>query len=60
MNVQENVWGFVHQNYLAGQIFSADADIVDACCHAWKRVSNETSRVSSFASRDWLLTGQKL
>ena len=55
LNAQENIWQFLRQNYLAGRIFESYDDIVEACCNAWKSLINETGRISSIATRDWLL-----
>jgi transposase len=54
LNAQENIWEYLRQNYLAGRIFNSYNDIVDACCNAWKALINETGRIASIATRDWL------
>lgn len=54
LNAQENIWQFLRQNFLAGRIFDTYTDIVDACCTAWNALINETGRIQSIASRDWL------
>ena len=60
LNAQENIWEYLRQNYLAGQIFETYDDIVDACCHAWNKLLAEPNRIHSIASRDWFSTGQHL
>lgn len=60
LNAQENVWEFLRQNYLAGQIFNNFDDIVTACCEAWNKLIAEVGRITSIASRDWLAIGQSL
>ena len=54
LNPQENIWQFLRQNFLAGRIFDTYDAIVDACCSAWKALTNEPGRIRSIASRDWL------
>ncbi len=60
LNAQENVWEYLRQNYLAGQIFKDFDEIVMACCAAWKKLIAEKGRITSIASRDWLIIGQSL
>jgi hypothetical protein len=54
LNAQENIWQYLRQNFLAGRIFDTYDDIVDACCNAWRSLVNDTNRITSIASRDWL------
>ena len=54
LNAQENIWQFLHQNFLAGRIFDTYDAIVDACCNAWKALIAETGRIHSIASRNWM------
>ena len=55
LNPQENIWQYLRQNYLAGRIFKDYNAIVDAACNAWNALTNETGRITSIASRDWLM-----
>lgn len=34
LNVVENVWSFMHDNWLSNRIFRSYDDIVERCCHA--------------------------
>jgi hypothetical protein len=54
LNAQENIWQFLRQNFLAGRIFDTYDDIVDACCNAWKALIDETGRIASIATREWI------
>jgi transposase len=54
LNAQENIWQYLRQNYLAGRIFDTYNDIVDACCNAWKALTDEAGRIQSIASRQWI------
>jgi transposase len=57
LNAQENIWQYLRQNYLAGRIFNTYTQIVRACCSAWNALTDETGRIASIATRDWLSTG---
>jgi hypothetical protein len=35
LNSQENIWQFMHQNWLSNRVFKSYDDIVDHCCYAW-------------------------
>ena len=54
LNAQENIWQYLRQNFLAGRVFENYDAIVDACCTAWRALTEETGRIKSIASRDWL------
>jgi hypothetical protein len=56
LNAQENIWQYLRQNYLAGRIFDTYDAIVDACSIAWKALIDETGRIQSIASREWLVS----
>jgi hypothetical protein len=38
LNVMENVWQFIRDNWLSNRIFQAYDDIVGHCCDAWNKV----------------------
>ena len=58
LNPVENIWQFLRQNYLSNRVFETYEAIVDACCEAWNKLRNETNRINSIASRDWVVNGQ--
>lgn len=60
LNAQENVWQYLRHNYLAGRLFETYDDIVDACCKAWNALTAVKGLINSIASKDWLVTSQKL
>jgi hypothetical protein len=55
LNAQENIWQFLRHNFLAGRIFEAYDDIVDACCSAWNALIAEKGRIASIATREWII-----
>lgn len=58
LNPTENVWQFLRQAYLSNRVFETWEAIVDACCEAWNRLTAETGRIRSIATRSWARTGQ--
>ncbi len=41
LNVMENVWQFMRDNWLSNHVFQAYDDIVDRCCHAWNKLIDQ-------------------
>ena len=58
LNPTENIWQFLRQTYLSNRVFENWEEIVDACCDAWNRLTPETGRIKSIATRNWATTGQ--
>jgi transposase len=54
LNPQENIWQYMRQNYLAGEIFDSYEHIVDACCSAWNALIAEAGRIAAIATRKWI------
>ena len=55
LNPQENVWQYLRQNYLANRVFETYDAIVDACCDAWNKLTDQPHRITSIATREWAL-----
>ena len=53
LNVMENVWQFMRDNWLLNRVFQAYDDIVNHCCHAWNRLAEQPWRIMSIGLRDW-------
>lgn len=49
---------FLRQTYLSNRVFENWEEIVDACCDAWNRLTTDTGRIKSIATRNWATTGQ--
>ncbi len=58
LNLTENIWQVLRQTYLSNSVFENWEAIVDACCDAWNRLTAETGRTKSIATRNWTTTGQ--
>ena len=53
LNVMENVWQFMRDNWLSNRIFQSYEDIVDHCCHAWNKLIDQPWRIMTIGLRDW-------
>ena len=53
LNPVENVWGFMRDNWLPNRVFTSYADILDHCCTAWNRLTDQLWRIMSIGLRDW-------
>jgi transposase len=53
LNPVENVWQFMRDNWLSNRIFSSYDNVVDHCCHAWNRLSDQPWRIMSIVLRQW-------
>jgi hypothetical protein len=54
LNVMENIWQFMRDNWLSNRVFRHHDDIVDHCCHAWKKLISQPRRIMSMALRKWV------
>jgi DDE superfamily endonuclease len=53
LNVMENVWQFMRDNWLSNRVFQSYKAIVDHCCDAWNRLADQPWRIMSSGLRDW-------
>jgi len=53
LNVMENVWQFMRDNWLSNRVFKHHDDIVAHCCHYWNRLIHQPWRIMSIGLRDW-------
>ena len=53
LNVVENVWQFMRDNWLSNRVFEDHDDIVDHCCDAWNRLTDQPWRIMSIGMREW-------
>ena len=53
LNVMENVWQFMRDNWLSNRVFAAYSDIVDHCCNAWNKLVAQPWRIMSIGLREW-------
>ena len=53
LNPVENVWQFLRENWLSNRIFRSYEDILDHCCVAWNKLTDQPWRIMSIGLRDW-------
>ena len=53
LNPIEQVWHWMRDNEIANRCFDGYNDIVNKCCDAWHRFSEDKNRVISQCYRDW-------
>jgi len=53
LNVMENVWQFMRDNWLSNRIFTDHDDIVAHCCHQWNRLVDQPWLIMSIGLRNW-------
>jgi transposase len=53
LNPTENVWQYLRQTWLSNRVFDSYAQICEACCLAWNKLTAETGRITSIATREW-------
>ena len=53
LNPVENVWQFMRDNWLSNRIFKSYDDLVDHCCTAWNKLTDQPWRIMSIGLRDW-------
>jgi len=58
LNPTENVWQYLRQTYLSNRVFDSYEGIRDTCCDVWRKLTAETGRIQSIATRSWATIGQ--
>ena len=53
LNPVENVWQFMRDNWLSNRVFTSYENIVDHCCEAWNKLTDQPWRIMSIGLRDW-------
>lgn len=53
LNPVENIWQFGRENWLSNRIFNSYDDILDRCCHAWRRLIDQPWRIMNIGRRRW-------
>lgn len=53
LNLVENLWLFMRENWLSNRIFKSYDDIVDHCCYAWRKLESQPWRIMSVGRRKW-------
>ena len=53
LNPVENIWQFMRDNWLSNRVFTSYKDIIDHCCYAWNKLTDQPWRITSIGLRDW-------
>jgi hypothetical protein len=53
LNPTENVWQLLRANVLSNRVYEDYEAIVEACCQAWRSLTDLPLVLASVASRDW-------
>ena len=53
LNSMENVWQVLRDSWLSNRIFTSYKDVLDHCCDAWKRLTDQPWTIMSIGLRDW-------
>jgi transposase len=53
LNPVENVWQFMRDNWLSNRVFNSYDDILDHCCRAWNRLTEQPWRIMTIGLRQW-------
>ena len=58
LNVMENVWQFMRDNWLSNRVFATYDDIVAHCCEAWNKLTDQPWHIISIGMRDGRVPGR--
>jgi len=53
LNSMENVWHYLRENILCSGVWDTYDDIVEACCAAWRFLTDDPARIRSIGRRAW-------
>ena len=53
LNPQENVWQSMRDNWLSNHVFRSYDAVVDHCCDAWNKLTNQPWLIMSIGRRKW-------
>jgi transposase len=53
LNPVENVWQFLRENWISNRVFASYGEILNHCCAAWNKLTDQPWRIMSLGLRDW-------
>jgi len=53
LNPVENIWQFMRENWISNRIFASYRDILDHCCAARNKLTDQPWLIMSIGMRDW-------
>lgn len=54
LNPVERLWLYLREHYLSLRLFDDTEDIVEACCQAWNRLTQQPQRIQSLCNYPWI------
>ena len=60
LNPVENIWQYLHPNWLSNRVFEDCSAILDAGCKAWNSLLAQPEIIMSIGMRDWAHASQQL
>jgi transposase len=54
LNPVERVWLYLRERFLSLQLLPSTDAIIDACCEAWNRLTDEPGRLRSLCGYPWI------
>lgn len=58
LNPVENIWQYLHANWLSNRVFETYQDIIEAACEAWNNLIALPDTISSIGTRAWANVGR--
>ena len=53
LNPVENIWQFMRDNWQSNRVFKSYQDILNHCCDAWKKLTDQPWKIMSIGHREW-------
>jgi transposase len=53
LNPVENIWQYMRENWISNRVFTSYMDILDHCCAAWNKLTDQPWTIMSIGLRDW-------
>ena len=54
LNPIENIWQYMRENWISNRVFRSYNDILDHCCEAWNKLTDQPWTIMSIGLRDWV------
>jgi transposase len=53
LNPVENIWQYIRENWISNRVFTSYTDILDHCCAAWNKLTDQPWTIMSIGLRVW-------
>ena len=58
LNPVEQIWQFLHANFLSNRVFKTYDEIIEASCEAWNRLVDHPNTITSIGMQNWANSSQ--